>query len=41
QRIGSAWYYMDSTGAMASDTWIGTYYVDASGAWIQNKTKSA
>ncbi len=37
--IGSKSYYMDASGVMASDTWIGEYYVDASGAWIPGKKK--
>ena len=34
--IGGTWYYFYSDGSMASSTWIGSYYVDASGAWITN-----
>ena len=30
-------YYFDNNGRMAADTWIGDYYVDASGAWIPEK----
>ena len=30
---------MYESGAMASNTWIGDYYVNASGAWVQGKTK--
>ena len=30
---GGTWYYFYPSGAMASNTWIGNYYVDASGAW--------
>ncbi len=41
QKIGSTWYYLESpSGIMASDTWIGPYYVDSSGAWIEDKTPS-
>lgn len=29
-------YYMYDSGAMAANTWIGQYYVDGSGAWIQS-----
>lgn len=29
------WYYFYSNGAMATDTWIGDYYVNPSGAWIR------
>ena len=28
------WYYLNADGSMAKDTWIGTYYVDGSGAWV-------
>ena len=28
------WYYLNADGSMACDTWIGTYYVDANGAWV-------
>lgn len=41
--LGEGWhwisgkcYYMDASGAMAANTWIGSYYVGASGAWIPN-----
>ena len=37
--IGGSCYYMYESGAMASNTWIGDYYVNASGAWVQGKTK--
>ena len=32
--LDGTWYYLNDDGSMAKDTWIGTYYVDASGAWI-------
>ncbi len=32
--LGGTWYYLNADGSMAKDTWIGTYYVDGSGAWI-------
>lgn len=32
---GSKWYYMDSTGKMLSNTTVGGYRLDASGAWVQ------
>ena len=38
QQIGGKWYYLQSNGAMAADTWIDNYYVDASGAWVEGKT---
>ena len=37
--INNTYYYMYSNGSMAADTWIGSYYVDASGAWIPGKVK--
>lgn len=39
-KVGSAWYYMNASGTMLADTWIGNDYVDASGKWIQGKTRS-
>ena len=33
QKVGGDWYYLYSDGAMAENTWIGNYYVDASGRW--------
>lgn len=36
QFINHAWYYLDSSGKMAADTWIGDYYVNASGVWDAN-----
>lgn len=40
QLINGAWYYLNpgtegTLGAMAADTQIGTYYVNASGVWVQ------
>ena len=32
--LDGTWYYLNDDGSMAKDTWIGTYYVDASGAWV-------
>ena len=37
--INNTYYYMYSNGAMAADTWIGSYYVNASGAWVPGKVK--
>ena len=39
QKTGGYWYYMYSDGKMAANTWVGPYYVNASGAWVENKTK--
>lgn len=41
QQINGTWYYMYDSGAMASDTYIGSYYVDASGAWITDNSATA
>ena len=32
--LDGTWYYLNADGSMAKDTWIGTYYVDGSGAWL-------
>ena len=40
QRINGTWYYMDASGRMASNTWIGSYYVNGSGAWVQTSGNS-
>ncbi|MCI6061712.1 MAG: MBL fold metallo-hydrolase [Dorea sp.] len=40
QKIGGKWYYMYDSGIMASSTWIGNSYVDASGGWIPNAAKN-
>ena len=32
--LDGTWYYLNDDGSMAKDTWIGTYYVDASGSWV-------
>ena len=32
--LDGTWYYLNVDGNMAKDTWIETYYVDASGAWV-------
>ena len=36
QKVNGVWYYMYQNGAMAANTWIGNYYVNNSGAWVQN-----
>ena len=36
-QIGGKWYYMYSSGAMASNTWIGSYYVNGSGVWTKTR----
>lgn len=37
--IGNECYYFDGSGAMAKDTWIGEYYVDKNGIWVQGMVK--
>ncbi len=36
QEINGTWYYFYSDGSMATSTWIGSDYVDSSGAWSTN-----
>ena len=33
--LGGTWYYLTESGAMAHDTYVGSYYVDGSGAWVK------
>ena len=35
KQVGNNWYYLQSSGAMAANTWIGDYYVNGSGVWVQ------
>ena len=35
KQVGYTWYYLQSSGAMAANTWIGDYYVNGSGVWVQ------
>lgn len=37
QKVNGVWYYMYQDGKMAANTWIGTYYVNGSGAWTKTK----
>src|SRR5699024_5759773 len=39
KQIDSDWYYFDKNGVMAADTWIGDYYVDESGKWLESYRK--
>ena len=39
--VNGLWYYLYSDGSMASDTYIGQYYVDSSGEWIENYQPTA
>lgn len=41
QKVNSKWYYMYEDGRMAADTWIGEYYVNASGEWVPGAVKPA
>ena len=36
KEIKGVWYYLKSDGLMASDEWIGDYYVNKSGAWVKH-----
>lgn len=35
--ISGKWYYMYENGTMASNTWIGSCWVDKDGAWVENQ----
>ncbi len=37
QKIGGAWYYMNSSGVMQHDRWVGNYYVNSSGKWVKSR----
>lgn len=46
QKINNVWYYLSPAvegqgkgGAMLSDQWIGDYYVNKDGAWVENMTR--
>ena len=32
--LGGTWYYLNGSGTMLANTWIGSYYVNGSGAWV-------
>ena len=34
---GGNYYYLYDNGAMAANTWIGKYYVNASGVWTKTR----
>lgn len=40
QLINGSWYYLYENGKMAEDTWIGSCYVNPSGAWIPGAVQS-
>ncbi len=35
KKTGSGWYYLKSSGAMAQSEYIGAYYVDENGKWVE------
>ncbi|NHM16846.1 hypothetical protein GMI69_09345, partial [Eggerthellaceae bacterium zg-887] len=37
QQVGGKWYYMDASGAMASNEWVGRYWVNGSGVWTATR----
>ena len=38
--INGNWYYMYANGVMATNTWIGGYYVNSSGVWTDPNSKN-
>lgn len=34
RKVGHSWYYFYGDGKMARNTWVGSYYVNDSGAWV-------
>ena len=40
QLINGSWYYLYGNGKIAENTWIGSYYVNQSGAWIPGAVQS-
>ena len=34
---GGNWYYLNGSGAMATNTWIGRYHVNTSGLWDRTR----
>ena len=37
QEENGSWYYLNQAGEKAKETWIGNYYVDENGVWIEEK----
>lgn len=37
QSVNGTWYYMNSSGGKVTNQWVGNYYVDGSGAWVETK----
>ena len=35
QEENGSWYYLNQAGEKAKETWIGNYYVDENGVWIE------
>lgn len=35
--VGGKWYFLYEDGHMAANTWVGNYYVNASGEWTQTR----
>ena len=40
QEENGSWYYLNQAGEKAKETWIGNYYVDENGVWIEGKTQA-
>ena len=40
QLINGSWYYLYGNGKMAENSWIGSCYVNSSGAWIPDAVQS-
>lgn len=38
-KLDGKYYYFNGSGVLQKDQWIGTYYVDANGVWIEGKKK--
>ena len=37
QCVNGSWYWLDASGAMAHDRWVGDYYATSSGAMATNQ----
>ena len=37
QSVNGTWYYMNSSGGKVTNQWVGNYYVDGSGAWVETR----
>ncbi|WP_261434083.1 hypothetical protein [Xiamenia xianingshaonis] len=37
QLVGGKWYYLDKSGAMAENEWVGPYWVNGSGVWTATR----